>query len=119
MALQRTLIWSDWLCWLTTAWSRRGTPRGSRPLLACREETMRTTLLAAAGVGVMMLLSHGFAAKAAEVKIIAAGPLTAVFKELGPQFERETGHTLATRFAATSVVKREIDAGETFDIAIS
>jgi molybdate transport system substrate-binding protein len=80
---------------------------------------MRTTWLAAAGVGMMMLLSQGFAAQAAEVKIIAAGPLTAVFKELGPQFERETGHTLATRFAATSVVQREIDAGETFDIAIS
>jgi len=80
---------------------------------------MRTTWLAAAGVGVMMLLSQGFAAKAAEVKTIAAGPLTAVFKELGPQFERESGHTLATKFAATSVVKREIDAGETFDVAIS
>jgi molybdate transport system substrate-binding protein len=80
---------------------------------------MRTTFLAAAGVGVMILLSHGFAAKAAEVKIIAAGPLTAVFKELGPPFERDTGHTLVTRFAATSVVKREIDAGETFDLAIS
>jgi len=80
---------------------------------------MRTTFLAAAGVGVMILLSQGFAAKAAEVKIIAAGPLTAVFKELGPQFERDTGHKLVTRFAATSVVKREIDAGETFDLAIS
>ena len=80
---------------------------------------MRTTFLAAAGIGVMILLSHGFAAKAAEVKIIAAGPLTAVFKELGPQFERDTGHKLVTRFAATSVVKREIDAGETFDLAIS
>jgi molybdate transport system substrate-binding protein len=64
-------------------------------------------------------LSHGFAAKAAEIKVIAAGPLTAVFKELGPQFERDTGHKLVTRFATTSVVKREIDAGETFDLAIS
>jgi len=80
---------------------------------------MRTTFLAAASVGAMILLSHGFAAKAAEVKIIAAGPLTAAFNELGPQFERDTGHKLVTRFAGTSVVKREIDAGETFDLAIS
>ena len=80
---------------------------------------MRTRLFVAASVGAMILLSHGFAAEAAEVKIIAAGPLTAAFNELGPQFERDTGHKLVTRFAATSVVKREIDAGETFDLAIS
>ena len=80
---------------------------------------MRNTFLAAASVGAILLLSHGFAAKAAEVKIIAAGPLTAAFNELGPQFERDTGHKLVTRLAATSVVKREIDAGETFDLAIS
>jgi molybdate transport system substrate-binding protein len=80
---------------------------------------MRQPFLAAASVWATILLSHGFAAKAAEIKIIAAGPLTAVFKEVGPQFERDTGHNLATRFAATSVVKRGIDAGETFDIAIS
>jgi molybdate transport system substrate-binding protein len=42
-----------------------------------------------------------------------------VFKELGPQFERDTGHKLVTRVAATAVVKREIDSGETFDLAIS
>jgi len=80
---------------------------------------MRTTSLAAASVWVTMLLPHGFAAEAAEVKMIAAGALTAVFKELGPQFERDTGHKLVTRFAATSVVKREVDTGEMYDLAIS
>ncbi len=60
---------------------------------------MGTVFLAAASVGAMILSSHGSAAKAAEVKIIAAGPLTAVFNELGPQFERDTGHKLVTRFA--------------------
>jgi molybdate transport system substrate-binding protein len=80
---------------------------------------MRTTLLAAASVGAMILFSNGFAAKAAEIKIIAAGPLTAAFNELGPQFERDTGHKLVTKFAGTSEVKREIDAGEPFDLAIS
>lgn len=34
-----------------------------------------------------------------------------MLNELGPQFERNTGHKLVTRFAATSVVKRAIDAG--------
>lgn len=80
---------------------------------------MRPTFLAAASVGAIMLLSYGFAAKAAEIKVIAAAPMTAVFKELQPQFERNTGHKLVTIFAGTSQVKQEIDAGETFDVAIS
>lgn len=80
---------------------------------------MRTTFLAATSVGAMVLLSHGVAAGAAEVKVMAPGPLTAVFNELGPQFERDTGHKLVTKFVATSAMKREIDAGETIDLIIS
>jgi molybdate transport system substrate-binding protein len=80
---------------------------------------MGTTFLAAAGVGAIILMSHGFTAKAAEIKVIVAGPMRVAFKELGAQFERDTGHKLVTRFAGTSVMKREIDAGETFDLVIS
>jgi molybdate transport system substrate-binding protein len=80
---------------------------------------MRTTLLTAASVGAMILLTYGFAATAGEVKVIAAAPMTAVFRELGPQFEHDTGHKLVTKFAPTVGVKREIDAGEMFDLAIS
>ena len=34
-------------------------------------------------------------------------------------FERETGHKLVTKFTGTSLVKREIDAGNPFDVVIS
>jgi molybdate transport system substrate-binding protein len=67
----------------------------------------------------MILWSHGYTAKAAEVKVMAGGPLTAVFKDLGPQFERDTGHKIVAKFSGTAVVKREIDAGETFDLVIT
>lgn len=80
---------------------------------------MRSTFLAAASVGAVVLLSHGFAARAAEIKVVAAAPMTVVLKELGPQFERDTGHKLVIRFAPTPAVMRDIDAGETFDLAIS
>lgn len=80
---------------------------------------MRLTFLAAASVGAIILLSHGFAAQAAEVKILAGGPMARVLNELGPQFERDSGHKLVTRFAPTAGVKRAIDAGDTFDLAIS
>lgn len=67
----------------------------------------------------IILLAQGFAAQAAEIKLIGAAPMTAVIKELGAQFERDTGHKLVTKFVSGPVVKREIDAGETFDVAVS
>jgi molybdate transport system substrate-binding protein len=38
--------------------------------------------------------------------------------ELGPEFERATGHKLVTKIDSAAVFKRQIDAGETFDVAI-
>ena len=39
-------------------------------------------------------------------------------QELGPQFERASGHKLAMTFDVASALKRRIEAGEKFDIAI-
>jgi molybdate transport system substrate-binding protein len=41
-----------------------------------------------------------------------------VLNELGPQFERATSHTLVIQFDVTGVLKRQIDAGEPFDVTI-
>ena len=79
---------------------------------------MLTTLPSKAAV-VITLLLHAVAAQTAELKIMAAGPLTAVFKELGPRFERDTGHKIVARFSGTSIVKKEIDSGEVFDLVIT
>jgi molybdate transport system substrate-binding protein len=80
---------------------------------------MRINSLTAAAVGFVVPLLQGMTLEAAEIKVIGAAPMTAVIKELGAQFERETGHKLVARFVSGPVVKREIDAGETFDVAIS
>ena len=80
---------------------------------------MRISSLTTAAIGFSIPLVHGLTAEAAEIKVIGATPMTAVIKELGAQFERETGHKLVTKFVSGPVVKREIDAGETFDVAIS
>ncbi len=77
------------------------------------------SLAAAAGIGLIILLVQDLAAEAAEVKVIGANPIKAVVQELGSQFERESGHKLVTKFVSGPVVKREIDAGEPFDLAIS
>jgi molybdate transport system substrate-binding protein len=80
---------------------------------------MHIASLTAAAFSLLILVSNGLPAQGAEVKVIAGGPLAAVFNELGPKFERETGHKLVIRVAATATVQREIDSGETFDVAIS
>ena len=80
---------------------------------------MRTKVLAVAKCAVMILLGYGIGADAAEVKVMATGHMRAVFHELGPQIERDTGHTIVTRIANSPVLKREIDAGESFDVLIT
>ena len=67
---------------------------------------------------VAMLLSLSRIADAAEVKVIAANPLKAAVQQLGPEFERQTGHKLVTKFVTGPLVKEEIDAGAAFDLAI-
>jgi molybdate transport system substrate-binding protein len=65
------------------------------------------------------MLSGSFLASAADIRVIAGGPLPAVFKELGPQFEKETGHKINASFAATANVQRQIDDGAIFDVVLT
>ena len=76
------------------------------------------SLAAAAKIGLMILLAQGVAAGAAEIKVKSANPMTEVMKELGPQFERATGHRLAIQYEVAGKLKQQIEAGETFDVAI-
>jgi molybdate transport system substrate-binding protein len=77
---------------------------------------MRADLLFASALGAMMLWRG---AEAAEIKVIAATPMTAIVQELGAQFERSSGHRLVSKFLSGPIVKQEIDRGEPFDLAVS
>lgn len=82
---------------------------------------MRIGSLAAAakiGIGLMLLWPQGQAAEAAEVKVLIVPPLKTSLDELGPQFERTTGHKLVIKYDVSAALKRQIDAGETFDVAL-
>ena len=68
--------------------------------------------------GVALLLAHGLAAQAAEVRVIAGPALSEVMTELGAQFERATGHKLAITYELAGGVLRRFGAGEEFDVAI-
>lgn len=80
---------------------------------------MKLRALAAVAAACTIGSMRGPAAEAAEIKLIGATPMRAVVKTIGAQFERETGHRLAAKFVSGPVVKREIDGGEPFDLAIS
>ena len=77
-----------------------------------------SVLTAAVTCGFMILLTQGLAVEAAEVKVLSAAALRPVMNELGPQFERTTGHKLVIQFDVVGVLKRQIDAGEPFDVAL-
>src|SRR5712664_1823058 len=55
---------------------------------------------------------------AAEIKVIASNGVKEALHELAPAFERETGHKLVIAFGLATALKRQIEAGEAFDLAI-
>jgi molybdate transport system substrate-binding protein len=76
------------------------------------------SLAATAIFGLMSLLAHGVTVEAAEVKVLCAAAMRSVMNELGPRFERATGQQVTIRFDTVGVLKRQIDTGESFDVAI-
>lgn len=81
-------------------------------------KTMIGVFIAAARIGLLILLLQGLAVEAAEVKVMCAKPVEGLMKELGPRFEAATGHKLDIAYEVTTVLKRRINAGEAFDITI-
>ena len=65
----------------------------------------------------LQLMGCGMAL-AEEIKMLGAVGMREVMLDLGPKFERATGHTLAMTFDASGVIVRRIDSGETVDVVI-
>ena len=57
-------------------------------------------------------------AQAAEITVISTITVKSTVEELVPRFERRSGHKLAITFGGANALKREIEAGEPFDVAI-
>jgi molybdate transport system substrate-binding protein len=74
--------------------------------------------LAAATIGFGLSLVQGLVAEAAEVKVMAGVAMRAVWEELGPQFERATGHKLVIWYGFTGTIRERMEAGEAFDVAV-
>jgi molybdate transport system substrate-binding protein len=76
------------------------------------------TLVAAANIGIMFLLLLGMNAEAAELKVLSAIGMQSVMEDLGPKFERATGHKLAITFTTAGAAVKRAQAGEAADVVI-
>src|SRR5262245_16203 len=70
-------------------------------------------------IGAVAAFSLSATAKAAEVDVLASLAIKPVIEAIGPSFERASGHRVVTRFELTPAVKRQIEAGAAFDVAIA
>jgi len=72
-----------------------------------------------AAFGLFAACTQVTATNAAEVKVLTARAIATVLIEVGPEFERATGHKLNVISSFGPVFVRQISAGEPFDVVVS
>jgi len=65
-----------------------------------------------------MALLPAARAQAAELKVIAGGSITGLLNELGPAFEKASGHRLSIHFDSTPNIITRINSGTPFDLVV-
>ena len=55
---------------------------------------------------------------AVEIKVLSTHAAYEVLSDLGPRFERASGHRLSIGYDPTNLIRRRIDDGAAFDVAI-
>src|SRR5262245_22293806 len=66
----------------------------------------------------LVLFLSSSAANAAEIHVLCSNGLQAVMEDLAPQFERASGNKIVVKFGLAAGFKQQIEAGETFDLAV-
>src|SRR5712672_969886 len=80
---------------------------------------MTSVMVATSILGLAVVMSPIANLKAAELKVIAGGSMTASLNELGPQFERASGHKLVIHFDSTPNIIARVTSGTPFDLRSS
>jgi len=76
---------------------------------------MRLSKLTTVVAVIAVLTTSG---QAADIKVICSNGFQAVMQELGPQYERATGHKLIVSYGLAAVLGKAIEGGEAFDLTI-
>jgi molybdate transport system substrate-binding protein len=65
------------------------------------------------------MAAHGrITADAPEIKVLSAFGIMAVMEDLGPKFERESGHKLVMTFDGFTAIVKRVQDGETADVIV-
>lgn len=74
------------------------------------------SLSAALAIGLTMLQAQ--AVGGAEIKVLSI-PFKESLDAIRPEFERATGHNVTIKYAPSAELRRQIDAGEEFDVVLT
>ncbi len=69
-------------------------------------------------LGLVLVMSPFSDLKAADLRVIAGGSMTASLNELGAQFQHASGHRLVIHFDSTPNIIARINSGTPFDLAV-
>jgi molybdate transport system substrate-binding protein len=83
-----------------------------------RIQAAMTAAATSATVVVLTLMQQGGTAQSAEINVFSSAAPRGIFNELGPDFERTTGHRLVITYVFAAQLKRRIEAGDPFDVAV-
>jgi len=75
-------------------------------------------MAAASMLGLALVMPPIADLQAAELRVIAGGSMTGSLNELGPQFERASGHKLVIHFDSTPNIIARVTSGTPFDLAV-
>lgn len=81
-----------------------------------KKQTM-ATLLAPLVAG-LILLAQGAAAQTADVHVVGSFGIQGVMEKILPEYERVSGHRITIDYGESAVLKRAVEQGNAFDLAI-
>jgi molybdate transport system substrate-binding protein len=75
-------------------------------------------IVCVATLAFLFVLGQATTVEAAEIRVLCSNGLKAVMEDLAPQFERSSGHKVVVKFGLAAGLKKEIESGEPFDVAV-
>ncbi len=84
---------------------------------ALGRSVMKRYAMAVAATGIAFAVTAN-GASAAQITLLCSNALKSVIEELGPQFEKSSGHSLKIEYGSTGPLTAQIDKGRAFDVAI-
>jgi len=80
---------------------------------------MKTSIrVVAAGFAALVFLAQAGFANAAEIRVLSALGIKDVMDDLGPKFEKASGHKRAIKFGTLGGVVKMVQGGETADVVV-